>query len=269
MPSAPPLNGLRLIVSRLWAPRAPAPHYANQRSRPLAIVLSLAMLVLFAGALIEMGWIDLDRGPSGQGAHLVSVNLDKGEKAAAKPKAQAAHQQHASLAAAPQHTIEPPRIPVATPSPAFIHISHSDFAASDIGKMARHPSDSDDNSEQSGGSYGPGEGPGGAHLYNAAWYREPSNAELRPYLNRGAPPGSWGVIACRTVEHYHVEDCRELDESPPGSGIARALRQASFQFLVRPPRRDGQAMIGAWVRIRFDFLKSGKSVESDEPDTPQ
>jgi len=250
-------------------PQLARPSYADKRSRPIAVALSIAILVLMFGALIQMGWIDLDRGQSGKGA-LVSVNLDKGEKASQKPKAEASHSQKSAAAAAPpQHTTPPPAIPVATPSPSFIHLSHSDFAAADISKMARHPSDSDDDAAQAGGSYGPGEGPGGAHLYNAAWYREPSNAELRPYLNRGAPPGSWGVIACRTVEHYHVEDCRELDESPPGSGIARALRQASFQFLVRPPRRDGQAMIGTWVRIRFDFLKSGKSVESDEADTPQ
>jgi protein TonB len=75
------------------------------------------------------------------------------------------------------------------------------------------------------------------------------------------------MIACKTIEHYHVENCQELDESPPGSGLARALRQAAWQFLVRPVRVDGHVMIGSWVRIKFTFTKAPSSgpVESTMP----
>lgn len=129
------------------------------------------------------------------------------------------------------------------------------FDAADIGKMRAAPGDGGD-AEGAGDSVaasGPGEGPGGQKLFNAEWYREPSRAELAGYLPGGAPPGSWALIACRTLPEYHVDNCRSLGEAPAGSGLARAMRQAAWQFRVRPPRIGGKAMVGAWVRIRFDF----------------
>ena len=41
------------------------------------------------------------------------------------------------------------------------------------------------------------------------------------------------------------------------SGIARGLRDAAWQFRVRPPRVGGKPMIGAWVRILITFGKDG------------
>ncbi|MBD8545449.1 hypothetical protein [Sphingomonas sp. CFBP 8760] len=107
----------------------------------------------------------------------------------------------------------------------------------------------------SGNVAGPGEGPGGQRLYRAEWYRRPPRGALAAYLPRGAPAGGWGVIACRTIEDYQVENCRVLSESPMGSGIGSAMRQAAWQFRVLPPRVGGRAMIGAWVSIRFDFTE--------------
>lgn len=97
-----------------------------------------------------------------------------------------------------------------------------------------------------------GTAPNGEPLYAAAWYREPSDDELRGYLSTANGPG-WGLIACRTAPDYRVEDCVGLDEYPSGSLINRAVLAAAWQFKVRPPRRGGRLMVGSWVRIRIDY----------------
>ena len=97
-----------------------------------------------------------------------------------------------------------------------------------------------------------GTAPNGEPLYAAAWYREPSDDELRGYLSTASGPG-WGLIACRTAPDYRVEDCVGLDEYPNGSQINRAVLAAAWSFQVRPPRRGGQPLVGAWVRIRIDY----------------
>lgn len=172
-------------------------------------------------------------------------------------KTQVAHKQKqtTTASAAPPPPVAPP--PVKSPVPSkLIQLSSEEFAASDIGKIPAHQCEGDDSGsgKDSVAAYGPGQGPGGAALYNAEWYREPRDAELKPYLQDYAKSGSgWALIACKTAPDYRVENCRSLDESPPGGGLARALRLAAWQFRVRPPRIGGKPMIGAWVRIRFDL----------------
>ena len=103
-------------------------------------------------------------------------------------------------------------------------------------------------------------GAAGQQLYDADWYRKPTDAELAPYLPPGAPRRGWGEVACHMVADYRVEDCREIAQYPAGSGLARAVREASWQFRVLPPRINGRPLIGAWVRIRIDY--SEKDVSS-------
>jgi protein TonB len=103
---------------------------------------------------------------------------------------------------------------------------------------------------------GPGEGPGGVQLFEAEWYRRPTNAELSPFLPNNAPAQGWGLVACKTVDHYHVDNCQTLGESPLGSGFARAVRLAAWQFLVLPPRVNGKVQVGSWVRIRIDYTRT-------------
>ena len=97
-----------------------------------------------------------------------------------------------------------------------------------------------------------GTAPGGQPLYAAQWHRKPTSAELVTYLPARMQNG-WGMVACRTVEDYRVEDCREVGQSPAGSGLSRAVRMAAWQFRVRPPRIGGKPTIGEWVRIRIEW----------------
>ena len=155
-----------------------------------------------------------------------------------------------------------PAVPV-PPAPNMIVLSPDQFAASDIGRRGAAPGDGDDEGDSdSAAAYGPGQVPGGARLYKARWQVEPSDSQLRPYMPPGnTPSGAWAMIACKTIERYEVENCRTLGEYPLGSGLAKGMRQAAWQFRVRPPRIGGKPMIGTWVSIRIDFTRATAAAE--------
>jgi hypothetical protein len=132
------------------------------------------------------------------------------------------------------------------PSPPLIEMSKDELAAADISNLPKSDSGSAGDSEEVG------HGPHGEILYAAEWAREPTDAELGGYLPKNAPDGA-GLVACKTIPQNRVEDCVELGSDPPGSHLASAVRQAAWQFRVRPPRKNGRAMVGEWVRIRIDY----------------
>ena len=225
------------------------------RSRLSATGMSLLLVAILILALLRLGVLPP---PAKREPSTSFTLLAEGEKAATTQTRQAARTPRRAERTVAPVTPPPPPTPVVPPvkTPA-IALSRDEFAATDIGAMARSPAggDSEGSGADSVAAYGPGEGPGGQRLYKAEWYREPPPGALALYLPGGPQPG-WALIACRTAPAYHVENCRELGESPPGSGLARALRQAAWQFQVRPPRLGGKALIGAWVSIRFDFTQN-------------
>ena len=181
------------------------------------------------------------------------------QKAAPEKKRAAAKTRSADQPPPPAAPTVPPP-PVAPKMPALIPgLENFDLRNVRSSVEQADASGTGGKGQNSASTYGPGEGPGGAKLYNAEWYREPTQAELGTYLPERMQPG-WGMIACQTIERYRVDNCRVLATEPPGSGLGQAIRKAAWQFMVRPPRIDGKPMIGAWVRIRIDFTERGVEV---------
>lgn len=219
-----------------------------------AVTTLLVFLIMWRmGAVTGFG--------DGKGTHLIAIDLSaqgQDEEKAQKQEQKRQKQAESAEAAVSQPVAAPPQVPVPGKvewPEGFIELSRNDYRATDISNMKRAESGGAQQvgAGSPGDSASVGQGPGGVRLFAAQWYREPTDAEIGPYLPQRRMQGDWAMIACRTVEKYHVEDCQELGESPPGSGLARAIRQASWQFLVRPPRVNGKPQIGEWVRIRFDF----------------
>lgn len=227
------------------------------RRRVRGIVIALVIELLIALGLLSLGVVPLPRKVE-NGLTVFNLNPEATPATRTAARRAATVQRTQTTPPPPQAVVlPPPRVVLKRPidaPPQMIVLDRDDFAGSDIGRIPAAPGGGGgaEGGGDSGTTYGPGAGPGGAALYNAEWYREPSHAEIAGYLPPNVQTGS-AIIACRTIENYHVENCRSLGEDPVGTGLARALRQAAWQFLVRPPRRGGKALIGAWVRIRFDL----------------
>ena len=236
----------------------------------LAIVAHILVILL----LLRLGPLPADHERSGASLKTFEVAADKPATQATKKAKATPKQRTRTAAAAPRsnpiaqpsklHTNAPP----GADASAIWALGRGLYKGSDIaaipsakqGAADSEAADAGSGGGSAGDSQSVGQGPGGRLIYNAEWYREPSEAEMRTYLPRQAVPGDWGIVICQTAPGYRVENCRELEQSPPGVGISRALRQASFQFKVRPPRVNGKEIMGAWVKIRFYIVDGGMSI---------
>ncbi len=246
---------MRTALYSLSPARLPTP----LRRRAIAMVLALAIELLVVAALLTLG--KYQREAQKRDAKLATFQVMPDAKPAPRPASRATRVtkvHHDSGGAAPKSPKQDtPATPQPEPeTPILIPLSKAEMAAADIGHMAsasgNDAGDGQSTGRDSGKAYGPGEGPGGERLFNAEWVREPTRAEMVTYMPPGAQVG-WGMVACKTIPGNRVENCRSIGESP-GSGLSRMLRQAAWQFQVRPPRIGGKPQIGAWVRIRFDLV---------------
>lgn len=225
----------------------------HRRASGLGLALGVNLLILLA--LLTLGVRIVPRAPSE--AIVVDMLPRSEEEAAAKKSAPTPEpKQVTPRQPPPPQAVVPPPIVQLPPRPALpdkplemIIVTPQEYAASDIGKMPKAA----DAGPMPGDSEEVGRGPNGETLYAAEWAREPTDTELRGYLPAKVTEG-YGVIACKTAPGNRVEDCVELGQSP-GSRLAGAVRQAAWQFRVRPPRKNGRALIGEWVRIRIEYVK--------------
>ncbi|WP_223262591.1 hypothetical protein [Sphingobium sp. SCG-1] len=229
---------------------------------PLLLTILVHLLILFL--LLQLAPAPFIK--KVQDSLPVTFDLTPGPPAPTKQREKTAEKARKAPQGAAARAVTPPKVKPSetppTPDFPFITLTKDQLAAADIGKL---PTRTSENSGSGAGNIGtgkdrgavsgPGEGPGGEQLYDADWYRRPTHAELSTYMPSNAPRTGWGLVACKTVDDYHVENCQQLGESPMGSGFARAVRQAAWQFLVKPPRIGGKPLIGSWVRIRIDYIE--------------
>jgi hypothetical protein len=241
-----------------------SPILPRTRSRAAAFVLALILEALFLLAFFAP-FSPLVRKTT---PAMTTISVLPESTAAASTQSPAKAEKKAVKTPPSPRPVPPPIVPPLPSKPPWVELSRKELAEGDIAKTPNRRGERSGEGEtglaDSGTAMGPGEGPNGAPLYNAEWYVEPTPGELALYLPRGGPQPGWALIMCQTAPAYRVENCRSLSESPPGSRLANALRQAAWQFKVRPPRRGGQALIGAWVRIRFDWVERG-----ERPDRPE
>lgn len=242
---------------------------ADRRTRgaSMAVALGITALIMLALITLVAPYVELKKPiPKVFGIVVAGEKDSVDAKQNVIPQKRAAGNPRPHHAAAPQKSAPQP-VPTAQPDPVVppkvnvLWLNSRDFASADI-KRAPSATSGAARTDQAdaGGDGGKDDvaltgqrAPGGEPLYPAAWYTRPTDAQLSPYLPPGFAGEGWGVVACRTVANYHVEDCQELGDSPRGSRLASAVRQASWQFRVRAPRIGGKEQVGAWVSIRIDY----------------
>jgi protein TonB len=233
----------------------------SPRRRAASFALAIAIEILLLLAFLGLDFTP--RRPEFEGGTLSTFDIAANEEEATASKAQ----KPAPPTRKPPRPVPPtfrPKIVLPERPLDLIPLSKEEFEASDIAKLGTNAPGAAAQLAQGnspGDSERVGTAPNGEPLYAAEWYREPTNTELATYLPKNMPEGGgWGLIACRTIQRYRVDDCVELGQSPPGSHLAGAVRQAAWQFLVRPPRVGGKTLVGTWVRIRIDYTVSNRDI---------
>jgi protein TonB len=247
-----------LSAYRLSSPYERPPLQRRASGLVLAVAINLALVL----ALLGMGKFAPE--PPKASRSLVVDLLPESQSAQAPTTTEAVQKlvkhRQSRPAVKPPPVVLPVKPTIAVPpapphSVQILAMSKEDMEAGDIAHVPKAGTESAD-----GDSKVVGHGPHGEVLYAAEWARHPTDAELGGYLPPNAPEG-YGLIACKTIPGDRVDDCVELDQEPHGSHLASAVRQAAWQFRIRPPRKNGVPLVGSWVSIRIDYIgRSNRSL---------
>ncbi|HEY1604139.1 MAG TPA: hypothetical protein VGF77_00905 [Allosphingosinicella sp.] len=261
---------LRLAFTSTAPPDNPRPPLSR---RATALILALVVTFLLVLGLWSLNGRAPER-PRFKGGVVLDFKPDADNEDASAKKEQTKAQPRQEPQVRPTPTPPPPRpSPMPVVHPYYIPLTKEDNDSADIGRLPHAGPRSAGTQQASNGAPGDskpvGTAPDGTPLYRAQWYREPTNEELGFYLPKNKEIHGIGLIACRTIDHHHVDDCVELGSDPPGSHLAGAARQAAWQFLVRAPRLGGKELVGSWVRIEidYDYRIANRADRSDQPPT--
>ena len=251
----PPARGLPSLIARA---REQARGTFGRRACGMAAALAVEAVLLLA--LLSLGVVK----PVKTVVPIAIDSFDVRNEAKEPPQPEPAAKRSVAAspsARAPRLDVPPPPTPVAQPpQPRTVIDLSPQTQAFDLSKFAKAPPAA----RPSAGLIGPvdtprfgdservGTAPNGAPMYAARWYREPTDQELRGYLSTAQGP-AWGLITCKTVPDFRVEDSVGLDQYPEGSRMLPAILAAAWQFRVRPPQVGGVSQVGDWVRIRIDY----------------
>lgn len=226
----------------------------RRRAGGLLFALAVHLAVILALLLVVPERLPIFREGRGLSTFNVAPAPKSAERSEQRQEEMKTQRQTQRVIPIPKPRIVVPREQKPVDMP-FLEMDKAQLAASDIRRMPSHSDAGSAGGSAGNGAptYGPGEGPNGVQLFPVEWYREPTDAELASYMPANAPRYGWGIVACKTVENFHVDNCQQISESPLGSGYARAVRQAAWQFLVRPPRINGRPQLGTWVSIRIEY----------------
>ncbi|WP_395623347.1 hypothetical protein [Sphingomonas daechungensis] len=229
----------------------------RQRASGIALAVAINLVILFV--LLGIGVIQ--RGPPLKPSDTLVVTLSESPSSSSKaPQPQV--QKQAAKPRPPLPHILPIKPPIAVEKPLdLIPMTKQEMAAADIRGIPTVSSNGAGSGKSGeGDSEAVGRGPNGDVMYAADWARKPTHAELNGYLPPNAPDG-YGLIACKTLPQNRVDDCIELENYPRGSHLASAVRQAAWQFRVKPPIKNGRPLIGEWVRIKITYTHSAVAIE--------
>lgn len=229
--------------------------------RTASFLLALAIELLLLLAFFTLNFQDKRPEFGGGTISTFDISAESEQDRSTAPQKKDEQQTAQNRPPRPVPPVPKPAIELPTPNLDMLEVTREVYQAADISKLGsnapgyvRSADAGSSGGARSGDSQPIGTGPDGQPLYRAEWYREPTNAELAGYLPKSMPEGGgWGLIACKTASGYRVVDCVELDQGPAGSHLASAVRQAAWQFKVRPPRKGGKPIIGGWVQILIDY----------------